>query len=250
MSLNYTVFASTEEEDTVLESGANLISSAPTFASKRGIEINDWDPKGQDKTVEILIVALIVIATIVSAMLVCFIIRRRLIFKMYPTIPDNFADLDAEEKKATLDLVLKRHADSTRVLMTTIRTNSSSESAESMEYYYDEHNRRRLKKNVWHSTHDVMDIQKVDDFDEKMKEEHTLRRGFSAPNLCSTSFTEQRREGILLSDQNVDYIGDFNSGELDKDQEYFLPISGDDGSDESVSLEDFFGTLLFCSNAC
>ena len=167
-----------------------LISSASYVPVLRGTKLNDGDPKDQDKNVEILIIALIVIAAIVSAMLVCFIIRRRLFFKTYPTIPDNFAELDEEEKRATIDLVLKRHANSSRALLTTIRTFSSFESDESMEYY-DQYNRRRLKKNVWQSSHGVMDIREMDNFDDEKKEEGNLRRSLSAPNfLCSESISE------------------------------------------------------------
>ena len=131
MSHSYTISSSVPvvEQEVHAKSGTSLISSASYVPVLRGTKLNDGDPKDQDKNVEILIIALIVIAAIVSAMLVCFIIRRRLFFKTYPTIPDNFAELDEQEKRATLDLVLKRHADSSRALLTTIRTFSSSESS-------------------------------------------------------------------------------------------------------------------------
>ncbi|GFH44542.1 predicted protein [Chaetoceros tenuissimus] len=241
MSHSYTISSVLDVEDEVplAKSGAS-----PSVSSLRGTTMNVGDPKGQDKTVEIVIIALIVIAAIVSAMLVCFIIRRRLFYKTYyPTIPDNFAELDEEEKKATLDLVLKRHADSSRALLTTIRTNSSSDSDDPMEYF-DQHNRRRLKKNVWHSTH-AIDMREGESFDEEEKEEGNLRRSLSAPNFCSTSFTVHTSDDMLGCDKNHDeyIIGDFNSCELDKAKEYFLPISGESGSiesDDSVNLDNFF----------
>lgn len=243
---SHTISAPVVEDEVHAKSGASLISSAPSVSSLRGTTMNVGDPKGQDKTVEIVIIALIVIAAIVSAMLVCFIIRRRLFYKTYPTIPDNFAKLDEEEKKATLDLVLKRHADSSRALLTTIRTNSSSDSDDPMEYF-DQHNRRRLKKNLWYSTH-AIDMREGESFDEEEKEEGNLRRSLSAPNFCSTSFTVHTSDDMLGSDKNHDeyIIGDFNSCELDKAKEYFLPISGESGSiesDDSVNLDNFFGTL-------